>query len=284
MALKHILGLDHVVVAVRNLDAAEAAWKRLGFTVSPRGIHSAHLGSGNHTIVFGEDYVELLGILQETENNQPTVAFLKEREGVERLAFTTDNAAAGVAELVARGLEGAGPLSFSRPVRLPNGGTSEAKFNIFTWPLDEAPAGLRIFACQHLTRDAVWIPELQTHANGAQRLVRVEIVARAPRDAAAQLSRLIDQPIEPVADGFRIASGDGRAVFEFYDAAAFARRYPDAVRNSTVRDGAVAIVIATDDLTKARRPPGAVAHDGAVSLPATAANGVIISFVTVPLP
>jgi hypothetical protein len=44
MALKHIVGLDHVVVAVRNLDAAEAAWKRIGFTVSPRGTHSAHLG------------------------------------------------------------------------------------------------------------------------------------------------------------------------------------------------------------------------------------------------
>ena len=279
MALKHILGLDHVVVAVRNLDAAEAAWKRLGFTVSPRGIHSAHLGSGNHTIVFGEDYIELLGILKENEHNQPTVAFLKDREGVERIAFTTDNAAAGAAELKARGLEGAGPLSFGRPVDLPNGGTSEAKFNIFIWPLNESPARLRIFACQHLTRDKVWIPELQKHANGAQRLVRVEIVARAPTDAAAQLSRMIDQPVELVDDGFRVASGGRRAVFEFYGTAAFARRYPDTVRKGAVKDGAVAIVIASDDLAKARTLPGTVAHGGAVTLPAASATGVIISFV-----
>jgi catechol 2,3-dioxygenase-like lactoylglutathione lyase family enzyme len=279
MALKHIVGLDHVVVAVRNLDAAEAAWARLGFTLSPRGTHSAHLGSGNHTIVFGEDYIELLGILNETEHNKPTVAFLKDREGIERTAFTTDDAAAGVAELKARGLAGGGPLSFSRPVDLPNGAKGEAAFNIFTWPLDEAPAGLRIFACQHLTRETVWIPELQKHANGAQRLSRVEIVAQSPKDAAAQLSRLIDQPVEPAGDGFRVASGGHRAVFEFYDAAAFARRYPDAVRRGSAATGAVAIVIASDDLAKTRALPGAVVHGDAVSLPAASATGVVISFV-----
>ncbi len=279
MALKHILGLDHVVVAVRNLDAAAAAWKALGFTVSPRGTHSAHLGSGNYTVMFGDDYIELLGILNETEHNQPTVAFLKEREGIERTAFTTDDAAAGVAELKARGLAGGGPISFSRPVDLPNGGKGEAAFNIFTWPLDEAPAGLRIFACQHLTRDTVWIPELQQHANGAQRLVRVEVVAAAPKDAAAQLARLIDQPVEAAGNGFRVASGGHRAVFEFYDASAFAQRYPDAVRNGAAKDGAAAIVIASDDLAKVRALPGAVAHGDAVSLPAASATGVILSFV-----
>ena len=279
MALKHILGLDHVVVAVRNLDAAAAAWKALGFTLSPRGTHSAHLGSGNYTVMFGDDYIELLGILNETDHNQPTVAFLKEREGVERTAFTTDDAAAGVAELKARGLAGGGPISFSRPVDLPNGGKGEAAFNVFTWPLDEAPAGLRIFACQHLTRDTVWIPELQHHANGAQRLVRVEVIAAAPKDAAAQLSRLIDQPVEAAGNSFRVASGGSRAVFAFYDAATFAQRYPDAVRNGAVKDGAAAIVIASDDLAKVRALPGAVAHDDAVSLPAASATGVILSFV-----
>lgn len=279
MALKHILGLDHVVVAVRNLDAAAAAWKALGFTVSPRGTHSAHLGSGNYTVMFGDDYIELLGILNETDHNQPTVAFLKEREGIERTAFTTDDAAAGVAELKSRGLAGGGPISFSRPVDLPNGGKGEAAFNVFTWPLDEAPAGLRIFACQHLTRDTVWIPELQHHANGAQRLVRVEVVAAAPKDAAAQLARLIDQPVEAAGNGFRVASGGHRAVFEFYDAATFAQRYPDAVRNGAAKDGAAAIVIASDDLAKVRALPGAVAHGDAVSLPAASATGVIISFV-----
>ena len=41
MPLKHILGLDHVVVTVRDLDASARQWQSLGFTVSPRGTHSA---------------------------------------------------------------------------------------------------------------------------------------------------------------------------------------------------------------------------------------------------
>ena len=69
MGLRHVIGLDHVVVSVRDLDAAAKAWRALGFTVSPRGTHSPHMGSANYTIMFGEDYMELLGVLTPTEHN-----------------------------------------------------------------------------------------------------------------------------------------------------------------------------------------------------------------------
>ena len=51
MSLAHIQGLDHIVVTVRDLAAAAAQWKRLGFTVSPRGLHSPQMGTANHTIM-----------------------------------------------------------------------------------------------------------------------------------------------------------------------------------------------------------------------------------------
>ncbi|WP_332686502.1 VOC family protein [Bosea sp. (in: a-proteobacteria)] len=281
MPLKHVLGLDHVVVTVRDLDAAAGRWQRLGFTVSPRGTHSPILGSGNYTIMFGEDYVELLGILAETEHNKPTRDFLKEREGLERAAFTTDDAAAGAAELKSRGLEALGPVHFGRPVELPGGGTGEAKFNVFRWPLDENPGDLRIFACQHLTRDTVWIPELQSHANGAQRIVRLEVLAADPKAAAEHLSRLIDEPATQQEDAWRVPSGGKRADFLFYDAAGFARRYPEALRAGAAQGGATAIVLATSDLERAGAAlgPAAIRHGDAVSVPAEAANGVILSFV-----
>ena len=157
MPLKHIFGVDHVVITVRDLDAAATQWKNLGFTVSPRGTHSPLLGTGNYTIMFQEDYLELLGVLTETDQNAPTRDFLSRREGIERTAFTTDSAADGAALLKSRGLEPLGPVHFGRPVDLPNGGTGEAKFNVFRWPLSEKPGGMRIFACQHLTRETVWI-------------------------------------------------------------------------------------------------------------------------------
>ncbi len=139
MSLQHILGLDHVVVTVRDLDAAAAQWRALGFTVSPRGTHSPILGTGNYTIMFGDDYVELLGILTETEQNKPTRDYLAKREGLERAALTTDDAAAGAEELKSRGIEALGPIHFGRPVELPGGGTGEARFNVFRWPLGEQP-------------------------------------------------------------------------------------------------------------------------------------------------
>ena len=89
MALKNVIGIDHAVVVVRDLDNAAENWKRLGFTVSPRGTHSAKMGSGNYTIMLDPDYMELLGVLVETEHNAPTRAFLGKRgEGIERIAFT----------------------------------------------------------------------------------------------------------------------------------------------------------------------------------------------------
>ncbi len=281
MPLKHILGADHVVVTVRDLDAAAAQWRKLGFTLSPRGTHSPQMGSGNYTIMFGEDYLELLGVLHETEQNKPTREFLKNREGIERTAFTTDDAAAGAADLSARGLVPLGPVHFGRPVDLPNGGKGEAKFNVFRWPLSESPGGMRIFACQHLTRDTVWIPELQKHANGASRIVAIEILSADPRGAAEHMSRLIDQPAS-VADGaFRVHSGGKRADFVFYDAAGFAKRYPDAVRAGAAPEGATALVIGTSDLAAATKALGTtgIAHHGMVSLPASAANGTVVSFV-----
>lgn len=280
MSLKHIIGLDHVVVTVRDLDAAAEQWRRLGFAVSPRGTHSPILGTGNYTIMFGEDYVELLGILTETEQNKPTRDYLAKREGLERAAFTTDDATAGAAELKARGFDALGPIHFGRPVDLPGGGTGEARFNVFRWPLNEQPGGLRIFACQHLTRETVWIPELLEHANGAKRIIRLEVLAADPKAAAEHLARLIDEPARAEGDGWLVPSGGKRADILFYDAAGFAGRYPEAVRDGAATEGAVALVVASDDLGGAKVALGAlgVAHDGAVSVAASAANGIVVSF------
>jgi catechol 2,3-dioxygenase-like lactoylglutathione lyase family enzyme len=281
MSLEYLLGVDHVVVTVRDLDASAAQWKRLGFTVSPRGLHSPQMGTANYTMMFGEDYLELVGVVAETEQNKPTRDLLKVREGIERTAFTTGDAAAGAADLKRRGLEPLGPIHFGRPVDLPGGGKGEAKFNVFRWPLKEAPGGMRIFACQHLTRDTVWIPELQKHANGASRIARIEVVSGDAKAAAEHMSRLIDQPVSQASDAWLVHSGSKRADLLFCDPATFAKRYPEAVRAGAPPEGGAAIAIGTADLAAATKTLGSlgIAHDGAVSVPASAASGVVVSFV-----
>src|SRR5881275_883456 len=110
VALTNIIGIDHAVIVARDLEQAAANWKRLGFTLSPRGTHSAKMGSGNYTIMLDPDYIELLGVLTETEHNAPARAFLARRgEGIERIAFTAIDSEAGAQEIRARGYAALGP-------------------------------------------------------------------------------------------------------------------------------------------------------------------------------
>src|SRR6201994_5151529 len=116
MALKNVIGIDHAVIMARDLDGAAENWTRLGFPVSPRGTHSAHMGTGNYTIMLDPDYIELLGVLAPTEHNAPARALLETREGIERVAYTAVDSAAGAEEIRARGLPPIGPTDFERPV------------------------------------------------------------------------------------------------------------------------------------------------------------------------
>lgn len=245
MPLKHVIGVDHVVVTVHDLDQAAELWAKAGFTLSPRGLHSAHIGTANYTMMLNEDYLELLGVVTPTDQNLRTRQFLERGEGIERTAFTALDAVAGAADVAAAGMVPMGPVDFSRPVPLANGRTGEARFTVFRWPVDQNPGGMRIFACQHHTRETVWLPELQQHANGASRLIQIEIVAADPRAAADHMSRLIKQPIEAEGDAFRIRTGGRRADFLFSTRAAFAQRHPGDALDKLPAQGAIGLVLET---------------------------------------
>jgi glyoxalase-like protein len=281
VALKNVIGVDHAVVMVRDLDKAAEGWRSLGFTISPRGTHSAHMGTGNYTIMLDPDYVELLGVLSPTEHNAPARALLETREGIERVAYTAIDGAAGAEEIRARGHEPLGPNDFERPVTMPNGQVSAAKFRTFQWPVKEAPAGMRIFACQHKTRETVWIPELMRHANGARRLKQVLLVAPDPTEEAAHLSRLTDRESHKESDGaIAVPSGSDRADFVFMTLKELGARYPGISLASLPERGAAGLVVAAD-LAKAEKALGGagVRSGAAVCVPPATANGTLLAFV-----
>jgi hypothetical protein len=282
VALKNVIGIDHAVVMVKDLDQAAANYKRLGFTVSPRGTHSAHMGSGNYTIMFDPDYMELLGVLTPTEHNAPARAYLeKNGEGIERVAFTAVDSAAGAEEIRARGYPPVGPTDFERPVTMPNGTISAAKFRTFQWPTAEAPGGVRIFACQHKTRETVWIPELMQHANGAKRLKQVLIASPEPAKDAAQLSRMIDRDARNETDGaVAVRSGGDRADFVFLTRDQLGKRYPGVSLTGLSERGGAGLVIAAE-LTATEKALGAtgIHSAGGIVVPPAAGNGTLLAFV-----
>jgi hypothetical protein len=281
--LKNVIGIDHAVVVVKDLDGAAGNWKRLGFTVSPRGTHSAKLGSGNYTIMLDPDYIELLGVLAETEHNAPARAFLENRgEGIERVALTAVDSAAGADEIRARGYDAVGPIDFERPVTMPDGSQSAARFSVFQWPIAAAPAGLRIFACQHKTRETVWIPELMQHANGAKRLKQVVVISAEPARDAAHLARMIDGQVRAEPDGgVAVPSGADRADFIFLTRTQLAGRYPAVSLAGLPDSGGAGLVLATSDIAAAEKAVGSagVRSGDTLCVPPAAGNGALLVFV-----
>ncbi|RZN08325.1 VOC family protein [Bradyrhizobium genosp. SA-3] len=283
MALKNVIGIDHAVVMVKDLDQAAENYRQLGFTVSPRGTHSVHMGTGNYTIMFDSDYMELLGVLAATELNAPARAFLdKHGEGIERIAFTAVDSAAGAEEIRARGLTPIGPTDFERPVTLPDGTVSAAKFRTFMWPTAEAPGGVRIFACQHKTRETVWIPELMKHANAARRIKQTLIATPEPAKEAAHLGRLIDREPKTDTDGaVTVPSGGDRADFVYLTLDQLGKRYPGVPLAGLSERGGAALVFISGDLAATEKALGSVAvrSGAAICVPPAKANGTLLAFI-----
>jgi hypothetical protein len=281
VALKNVVGIDHAVLMVEELDKAAENWKRLGFTLSPRGTHSPNMGTGNYTMMFDPDYVELLGVLTETEHNASARAFLvRHGDGVERVAFTAIDSAAGAEEIRARGYTPIGPTDFERPVKMPDGSLSAAKFRTFQWPTAEAPGGVRIFACQHKTRETVWIPELMKHANGAKRLWQVLIATQEPAKDAAHMARMIDRESRNEQDGaVAVPSGADRADFVFLTRDQLAKRYPEISLARLPERGGAGLVIAADLAATEKALGAGLRSGGGICVSPAAANGTLLVFV-----
>lgn len=245
--LPDISGLDHLVVLVRDLARSAEGWGRLGFTVSPRGEHSAHLKTANHTIMFGPNYLELLAVTGEAPTNARWRRTLAAREGLAGAALSLSDA-----DRAASSLGGLAVRRFGRPVTMPDGRVIEARFAVFDIS-DDATPDLRLFACQHLVREATWAPGLSGHPNSAQAIARVEIVDAAPAAAAAALAALYGALPEPIADAVRVPAGE--AAFEVMDAPAFAARHGVAPHA-----GPAAIVVRVADRDAAEAHLGAVPH------------------------
>jgi len=200
---RHIRGIDHVVILTRDLDRAQETYARLGLSLTPRGHHT--LGSQNHCIMFGRDYIELLAVPTPNPAQLAFSEFLSRGEGLAAVAFGTANADAAYAELGADGITAGAPLDFSRPVHLPEG-VRDAAFRIVHLPEDLTP-GCHAFLCQHFTRDLVWRREYQSHALGATGLAALAIVAEDPVVAAGRYAKLLDRRPQPIAEGQLVDTG-----------------------------------------------------------------------------
>lgn len=203
--------LDHVALVVPDLDAAAAAYRKLGFRLTPKSSHKGALpsggvgpwGTGNFCAMFVSGYFEILGITDATLPHDNVARRLARYAGLHLIAFGTDDARVASAELQAEGVPGiAEPIFVGRDVPF-GGGTKPGRFAIAY--LDEKlyPEADFIIIEQQ-TPDVLWQKTLLTHPNGVTGLRSVTIVSADP---AATMARLAPVLGEPEGAGFALSPG-----------------------------------------------------------------------------
>ena len=202
-----ILGIDHAVIAVHDLEAAKAVYEKLGFTHVPMGDHQ-NRATANYCIMFPDTYLELLGVNQPDLPDYGITAFLTERgEGFQRLANGTSDADAIAAHLKANGLEPNGPMLLERPQDYPKGMVTFHNVMIPT----EQTNGIWTFFCCHKTPDLMRTPEWLKHANGAVAVLSATAVVEDMDAARAALQKVYGKErVKEAAHGLHIQLPRGK--------------------------------------------------------------------------
>ncbi len=171
--------LDHVVIAVGDLQRAIADYRALGFTVQPGGRHPGRT-SHNALVVFEDGaYLELIAWKSPNPAERWNVEHLKQGDGFMDFALIPDDVPRAIAQAKSRGLALDGPIDGGR-VR-PDG--KELKWQTGRQATFDLP-----FLCGDVTPRELRVPagEARKHENGA---TGVPLLLVAVRDIGASLAR-----------------------------------------------------------------------------------------------
>jgi catechol 2,3-dioxygenase-like lactoylglutathione lyase family enzyme len=281
-------GIDHIVIAVRDLDAARTTWQRLGFTLTPVARHP--FGTANTLVQLDGNYIELLAVadiaaIPEASSGRFSFAafnrdFLKKREGLSMLAVKSRDAAADRADFEARGLPVFAPYAFERLAKGPDGSERKVAFSLtFTREPRLREAGF--FTCQHHFPENFWRTEYQSHVNGARRIESTILVTRDPADFHEFVTHLTGKH-DMTSTSLGVTFDTDEGIIEIISPIGYRAWFgespdPDPRRFLACRI-AVADLAATRRLFE-RNHIGFSERMRALIVPSASANGVAIAFV-----
>jgi len=227
--------LDHAVISVRDrMDEAEATFRRMGFTLTPRSFHTA--GSANHLMVFEHDYLELIGF--PPPGLTVRADLVDAPIGLDGLVLHAHDAAAIHADLAARGQPAGAPQPLSRALRLPGADADDtARFTTVRFPRGAVQGG-RLYYCQHDTPHLVWHRPWMEHANGAMAITGFAIVVPDPLAEAAHYERILGCA-STVRSSARSTIALGQATLTLLTAATLSASIGDGIPDARDASGAV---------------------------------------------
>jgi catechol 2,3-dioxygenase-like lactoylglutathione lyase family enzyme len=254
-------GIDHIVHAVRDLDAAVALYASLGFTVGARNTHPHEWGTQNHIIQLLDTFIELLSVADEsgmvphTPNHFSFGAFnrdfLKRDEGLSMLVLKGQGAA-DAQDFRAKGVGDFALYDFEREGKRPDGSAVKVAFSL-AFARDVAAPDAGFFTCQQHYPENFWNPAFQKHANGATGVAGIVAVAGDPETHRAFMQSFSAGEARPIEGGFAIDTPRGTIDMTTPDA--FLRRFGAAAPGVSRGARLAAIRFAVADASLVQNAP-----------------------------
>ncbi|MBI1776598.1 MAG: VOC family protein [Proteobacteria bacterium] len=208
-----IIGIDHPVIAVRDMAAARGFYQRLGFTIPPRGSH-LEWGTGNWCIMFQRDYLELRGIVDAERYLHGLDGFLERREGLMGVAFVPRSADETYSLARACGLDATTPRELTRRFELAEGEV-HPRFRLVFFDQRQTEGLMASLVCQHLTPELIRRPEWTRHANGSLAVAALTAVVADITLVRRQQETLFGAAAVREANGRLVVDAGGGARLEF---------------------------------------------------------------------
>jgi catechol 2,3-dioxygenase-like lactoylglutathione lyase family enzyme len=215
--------LDHVGWYVPDMDAAAAAFTRLGFELTPFVAHTnadpaggppVPSGTGNCCAMLSRGYIEILAAMPgaETKLAAQLRAGLGRYTGLHLIAFTVADAEAGRERLHKAGFAPEPIVHLRRPIETEGGAAGEVGFTVVRLP----PAAMAEGRIQMLTQETpelAWQDRFIARRNGIVELSGVLVCSADPAEAASRFARFTGRAAAGGGDRWSIALDRGGLEF-----------------------------------------------------------------------
>jgi catechol 2,3-dioxygenase-like lactoylglutathione lyase family enzyme len=180
-----IIQLDHIVIAVSDLEQAVADYKALGFNVLRGGAHPGRQ-THNALVVFADgSYFELIAWRGPSPEEAWWQKLTQHGEGLVDFALLPSDTATVVREAAARGLKLDGPQ---------DGGRLRPDGVSLRWQTARSATGDLPFLCGDLTPRGLRVPEdaaSRSHPNGASGVAELAIAVQDVSESLARWAALL---------------------------------------------------------------------------------------------
>lgn len=214
------LDIDHIGIAVRDLDRGERQLRSLGFALTPRSHHRGSptpgapvepWGSANHCAMFAQGYLELVG-LTDPEKYSSVKMMLASYEGAHTVAFRPESVERAHERLASEGVAVDEIRYLERMTAFGPSGEEQRRVAFKNMYLSRSVfTEARFQYTQHLTPDIMWQPRLLDHPNGAIAIVELILCSPSPADTAIKLAPATGVDPETVGPGeYRLSLSGSR--------------------------------------------------------------------------